>query len=122
MSADQSSIDEGMRVNSVLVPVSDMSAACAFLADIVKLPMKFRDGERYAAFDLQGLTLALLGADERMLDQPALGIRTGNLQAALAGMEAAGASIAAPVSAGPHELRSSARLPGGMSVIVSQKT
>ncbi len=109
-------------VNALMVPVADMEAACTFLTGVLGLALKFRDGDRYAAFELQGLTLALLGQEERVVTQPAIGIRVDDMEGTITRMQAAGAAMATPVTAGPHELRGVVRMPGGIDAVLSQKT
>jgi predicted enzyme related to lactoylglutathione lyase len=109
-----------MTPHSILIPVSDMTQAVAFCRDVLGLPLKFQDGERYAAFAFGTLTLALLGAEERVADGPALGLRTDDIAAALAQCLAGGGAILREVETGPHELRAVVASPAG-AIVLSQK-
>ena len=50
------------KIGNVYYRVQDMQAAVDFYADVLGLPLKFRDGDNWAAFDVAGVTLAVEGA------------------------------------------------------------
>ena len=49
------------RLGNVFFAVEDLDAAATFYGDVLGLPVKFRDGDRWMAFDASGTTLALAG-------------------------------------------------------------
>lgn len=110
-----------MTPTGVLIPTSDMDAAVTFLRDVVRLPLKFRDGDRYCAFQLGDLVLALVGEDERIVPAPALTVRAEDLAGALAAAVAGGGRIERPPERGPHEHRAVVEIPGGGLVVLSAK-
>ncbi|MDT5028932.1 MAG: hypothetical protein QOE61_5358 [Micromonosporaceae bacterium] len=85
---------DNARVSNILWPVADLTAALAFYRDVVCLPVKFTDGERFAALDAGGTTLALV---------------------------AGGAAVVSPATEGPHEVRTVLRDPAGQLVVVYMK-
>jgi flavin reductase len=92
-------------VGNVIYPVADMARAVTFYRDIVGLQLKFQDGDKWAAFDCRGTTLAL----ERRATEKGAARRvkvslkaSGDLEALVSKLRGAGASVGA-VSTGAHE-------------------
>ncbi|MDM4771322.1 VOC family protein [Solimonas sp. SE-A11] len=110
-----------MKAHTLLYPVDRLDPAIDFFRDTLGLPLKFRDGERYAALDAGGLTLGLAAGEERIVDRPALALRVDDLDAALARLLEQGATLLRPVENGPHERRTVLQAPGGHPLIVSAK-
>jgi len=110
-----------MKIHTLLYPVDRLEPAIAFFRDTLGLPLKFRDGERYAALDAGSLTLGLAAGEERIVDRPALALRVDDLEDALAGLLAAGASLLRPAEEGPHETRAVLQAPGGHPLVLSAK-
>ncbi len=110
-----------MKAHTLLYPVERLDPAIGFFRDALGLPLKFRDGDRYAALDAGGLTLGLAAGEERIVDEPALAFRVDDLDAALARLLEQGADILRPPEDGPHERRAVLRAPGGHPLIVSTK-
>lgn len=108
-----------MKATSIVVPVTDLDAACAFYRDALNLTLKFRDGNRYCAFDLGGFGLALVAGEERIIDEPALTVKVEKLGAAVASLQIRGAAIVQPAERGPHEHRAVLRAPGGALCVLS---
>lgn len=52
------------RVGNVLHPVDDVEHAARSSGDVFGFALKFADGDRYAALDAGGVTLALAGTAE----------------------------------------------------------
>jgi hypothetical protein len=104
------------------LPVRATGDVVAFLRDTLGLPLKIQDGDRYAAFQFGGLTLALLGESERIVEQPALCFRVDDVVSSLTAAEAAGAEAIRGVEQGPHEKRAVVRIPGGSVLVLSEKT
>jgi catechol 2,3-dioxygenase-like lactoylglutathione lyase family enzyme len=97
------------RLSAVMLNVEDMDKACAFYRDTMGLTLKFRDGDRYAAFDAGGVTLALAGQSERGASPVALNFKVADLPAALDRLAAGGARLESGPVEGPHEKRAALR-------------
>jgi catechol 2,3-dioxygenase-like lactoylglutathione lyase family enzyme len=110
-----------MKIHTLLYPVDRLDPAVAFFRDTLGLPLKFRDGERYAALDAGSLTLGLAAGEERIVDRPALALRTDDLDGAMARLLAAGARVLSPAEEGPHETRAVLQAPGGHPLVLSAK-
>lgn len=110
---------EAPRIGNVLYAVDDLDGAVAFYRDALGLPVKVRDGTRYAGLDGGGVTLALVTADEDVAaGTPAAAIRVADVPAALARAVAAGAVLLRGPEAGPHEIRAALRDPAGNVVVL----
>ena len=97
-------------LRQVIVPVADVVQAAEAIAAQLGLELRFRDGDRWAAFDAGGLTLALAGPGE----QPAgggiaLGVKVADLDAALERVAAEGGEVLEDVREGEHERRATCR-------------
>jgi catechol 2,3-dioxygenase-like lactoylglutathione lyase family enzyme len=58
-------MDDGiLKIGNAVFTVSDMDRSVRFYEGLLGRPLKFRDGNRWAAFDVGGTTLALASADE----------------------------------------------------------
>lgn len=113
-----------MQARLLLYPVADIDTALPFFTEALGLPVKFRDGDRYCALDAGALTLALVAGEERLVDQPALAFKVDegdDIAAAIARLEAAGATVAQPAAQGPHETRAVMRTPEGFALVLSAK-
>ena len=110
-----------MKAHTLLYPVERLDPAIGFFRDALGLPLKFRDGERYAALDAGGLTLGLAAGEERIVDRPALALRVDDLDEALARLLEQGADILRQPEDGPHERRAVLRAPGGHPLVISAK-
>jgi len=106
------------RIGNVFYVVSDMDAAVAFYQHELGLTLKFRDGDRWAAFDVGGATLALAASSEAGGAPPGSGavvsLRVADAErwAETAGMETG------PVETGPHERRVRITDPDGNRLVV----
>ncbi|MEV0588265.1 VOC family protein [Nonomuraea sp. NPDC050310] len=98
-----------MKLGNVLIPVADLDEAIAFYG----LPVKFRDGDRFAALDGGGVTVALAGPGEHLLPAAAPAYKVTGLEQAVAGFVARGATVEREPESGPHELRAALRDPDG---------
>ena len=107
------------KIGNVLHPVPDVDAAVRFYRDAFGLPAKFVDGDRYAALDAGGTTLALVGPAEDVTGGvPAASFKVADVAAALAALVAGGGSVVRQPERGPHEVRAVARDPWGNTVVV----
>ncbi|MEV4225218.1 MULTISPECIES: VOC family protein [Nonomuraea] len=98
-----------MRLGNVLIPVTDLDQAIAFYG----LPVRFRDGDRFAALDAGGVTIALAGPAEHVTASAAPSYRVDDTAAAVAELAARGAEVVRAPEAGPHETRAVLRDPSG---------
>jgi hypothetical protein len=106
---------------ALLIPVAVMNSAIEFFVDGLGAELKFRDGDRYCALRLQELEIALVSEDERIVEAPALTLRSDALPGDLEKLVATGSTVVRPVETGPHERRAVVDAPVGMAVILSQK-
>lgn len=107
-----------MKVGHLLLPVSDLEAALAFYRDVLGLTVRFRDGDRYAALDGGGTTIALAAAGEQPVGgRPALGLKVDGVARAAAALRAAGAAVGDVVDGG-HERRAVVRDPDGNVLVL----
>jgi len=94
-----------LRLGHVRYPVTDMERAVAFYRDVVGLPLKWRDGDAWAAFDAGGATLALerrsVGAHQPAGVMASLKIGR-DLDRFVQALREAGATVTA-AEAGAHE-------------------
>jgi predicted enzyme related to lactoylglutathione lyase len=106
------------RVGNVLYPAPDVERLVAFYRDALGLPVKFQDGDRFAALDGGAVTFALAGREEDVAGGPAVSFKVDDVEATVERLIAAGADIIRPPEAGPHEVRAVVRDPAGNPVIV----
>jgi predicted enzyme related to lactoylglutathione lyase len=108
-----------VRIGNVLHPVADVEAAVRFYATAFGLETKFVDGDRYAALDAGGTTLALAGPGEDVTGGvPAASFKVPDVAAALASVVARGGSVVRPPEPGPHEVRAVVRDPWGNTLVI----
>jgi predicted enzyme related to lactoylglutathione lyase len=111
--------EQAPRIGNVLHPVRDLGSAVTFYRDVVGLPLRFQDGDRFAAFNGGGTTLALVAGDEDVTEgQAAVSLLVNDVAAAASRMVAGGAAVLLPPSDGPHETRAVLRGPDGHLVVV----
>lgn len=107
------------RIGTVLHPVPDVAAAVGFYGDVLGFGTKFVDGDRYAALDAGGVTLALAGPAEDVTGGvPAASVKVADVAATLAAIAAAGGAVVREAEQGPHEVRGVARDPWGNTIVV----
>ncbi len=106
------------KVGMVIYPVASLDAAASFYGEALGLPVRFRDGDRFCAFDGGGVTVALAAGAERLCDTPAVSYQVDDLEGAVATLSAAGASVLRPIEEGPHERRAVLRDPSGNAFVV----
>lgn len=109
-------------LGNVLYPTADLQAALAFYGDALGLPVKFADGDRYAALDGGGATFALAGAAEDVTGgRPAASFRVPDVAAAVQRLVGAGATVVRPPEEGPHEIRAVLDDPWGNPLVLYAK-
>lgn len=107
------------RLGQVLHPVADVAAATAFYGAVFGFAAKFSDGDRYAALDAGGATLALAGPAEDITGgKAAAAVKVADVDAAIRALTEAGGSLVRAPERGPHETRAVAADPWGNLVIV----
>jgi predicted enzyme related to lactoylglutathione lyase len=98
------------RVRQIIVPVDDVAAATDHYTEELGLRVRFIDGDRWAALELNGLALALAGpAEQPAGGQIALGVKVTDIDAALARFSREGGAIVTPPYEGDHERRACVR-------------
>lgn len=96
----------GIELGHVILPVADLDAALAFCERALDLPLKFRDGARYAALDGGHGTLALAApAEQPVAGAVAIGLKVADLDAVEARVREAGAKVVGERSESAHESR-----------------
>ena len=112
---------EIQRIGNVFYVVEDMDAAVAFYGDTLGLPLKFRDGDRWATFDVAGATLALATSEEAGGAQPGSGavvsLRVADAQSWARDAAARGVELG-PVETRSHERRIRLTDPDGNRLVV----
>ncbi|MDV6246319.1 VOC family protein [Rhodococcus opacus] len=112
-------MSEPPRLRNVLHPVTDVSAAIAYYSDALELSSKFIDGDRYAALDAGGVTLALVGPDEDVTGGvAAASLKVSSLTETLDKIRQHGGVILNPAHDGPHETRAVVQDPWGNVVVI----
>lgn len=102
------------RVGHVLLPTDDLDAALRFYGDVLGLPLRFRDGDRYAALDGGGTTIALAAPEEQpAVGRTAIGLKVDDVRATAERLRAAGITLLGEVEETDHELRVGFRDPDG---------
>jgi catechol 2,3-dioxygenase-like lactoylglutathione lyase family enzyme len=105
------------KLGNVFYRVSDMDAAVTFYAQVLGLPLKFRDGNNWAAFDVAGVTLALEGGAPQ--GGATVSLRVSDLDQVVATLRQSGARVSEPVD-GPHERRAELTDPAGNTLVLYQ--
>jgi len=105
------------RLGHVILPVSDMDRAVQFCAEVLGLELRFRDGDRYAAFDAGGATLALAApAEQSAPGRVTVALRVDDVTAARARL--APATEVGAVQDSAHERRVSFTDPDGNAFVI----
>ncbi|GAA2091623.1 VOC family protein [Actinomadura alba] len=106
------------RIGNVMYPVDDVGAAVRFYRDVLGLEMRFQDGERFAALDGEGTTLAIAGPQERVVSGPVVSFKVDDVTAMVDRLTAAGALLVRGPEEGPHEVRAVLRDPAGNPLVL----
>jgi hypothetical protein len=95
-----------MKLKAVLIPVPELDPAIALLQNELGLALKFRDGQRYAAFEAVPMNLTLACEQERIVQRPALVIEVvDDIHNLVERLVNAGVALRHPLEQGPHEWR-----------------
>jgi lactoylglutathione lyase len=93
-------------VRMVVLSTDDLDGSIQFYTETLGMPLKFRDGAHYAALDGGSITLALATAvDHPMPGKVVVGIKTADVDAAAAAIEANGGAIVKGPYDDAHERR-----------------
>jgi predicted enzyme related to lactoylglutathione lyase len=93
-------------VRMVVLSTDDLDGSIQFYTETLGMPLKFRDGAHYAALDGGSITLALATAvDHPMPGKVVVGIKTADVDAAAAVIEANGGAIVKGPYDDAHERR-----------------
>jgi catechol 2,3-dioxygenase-like lactoylglutathione lyase family enzyme len=105
------------RIGNVFYRVADMDAAVRFYTDVLGFGLKLRDGDRWAAFDVGGATLAVEGGAHGCPGGATVSLRVDGLAALVADLRAKGATVS-DVTTGPHERRAELHDPAGNQLVL----
>jgi predicted enzyme related to lactoylglutathione lyase len=98
------------RLRQIILPVGDLGAAIDHYTSTLGLSVQFRDGERWAALDLGGMSLCLAGPGEQPAGaEVALGVKVAELDAAIVRLSRQGGTVVSGAYDGPHERRATIR-------------
>ena len=87
-------------VKMIVLSTDDLDESIRFYTQTLEMPLKFRDGARFAALDAGPVTLALATAvDHPIPGQVVVGIKTADVDASAKAVEASGGGIVN----GPHD-------------------
>lgn len=93
-------------VRMILLSTDDLDASVEFYTTTLGMPLKFRDGDHFAAIDGGSVTIALATAiDHPIPGQVVVGVKTPDVDAAAAAVEAGGGAIATAPYDDAHERR-----------------
>jgi lactoylglutathione lyase len=93
-------------VRMVVLSTDDLDESIQFYTETLGMPLKFRDGAHYAALEGGSITLALATAvDHPMPGKVVVGIKTADVDAAAAAIEANGGAIVKGPYDDAHERR-----------------
>jgi catechol 2,3-dioxygenase-like lactoylglutathione lyase family enzyme len=105
------------RIGNVFYRAPDMDSAVRFYTEVLGLPLKFRDGDRWAAFDVGGATLAIEGGQSGGPGGATVSLRVDGLDDVVNQLRSKGAHVS-DVQTGPHERRATLRDPAGNELIL----
>jgi lactoylglutathione lyase len=93
-------------VRMVVLSTDDLDASIRFYTETLGMSLKFRDGAHYAALDGGSITVALATAvDHPMPGTVVVGIKTADVDAAAAAIEANGGAVVKGPYDDAHERR-----------------
>lgn len=106
------------RLGNVFYRTNDMDAAVRFYSEVLGFPIKLRDGDRWAAFDVGGTTLAVEGgAAGGAAGGATVSLRCDGLAEVVADLRARGAQVSDPET-GPHERKAQLTDPAGNVLVL----
>lgn len=103
----------GIEKMGVFYEVHDMERAVRFYREVLGLTLRFRDGDNWAAFDINGLSFALEGGHGSVREGGGkVSFKTSDLDSFVAKLRAARVDVEGP-TIGAHERRALVRDPEG---------
>ena len=102
------------RIGNVFYRAPNMDAAVHFYSEVLGFQIKFRDGDKWAAFDVGGATLALEGGAPH---GATVSLRADGLSKVVEQLRSRGAMVS-DVLTGPHERRATLTDPAGNELIL----
>jgi catechol 2,3-dioxygenase-like lactoylglutathione lyase family enzyme len=105
------------RIGNVFYRVPDMDAAVHFYTEVLGFGLKLRDGDRWAAFDVGGMTLAVEGGTPGGRGGATVSLRVDGLSAVVTDLKGKGADVG-DVETGPHERKAQLRDPAGNVLVL----
>jgi hypothetical protein len=114
-------MEPAIKIRSILIPVEDLDGALAWMTSELGCAIRFRDGDRYVELDASGQSLALVAQSERLVDRPALSVRTEDLNGAIDALQRRGSEVVQAPVRGPHETRAVLKAPGDVLLVLSSK-
>ncbi|WP_028937221.1 VOC family protein [Pseudonocardia spinosispora] len=114
--ADQ---EQPAKIGNVLHPVGDVGAAISFYRDTFGFGLKFADGDRYAALDAGGTTLALASPEDDITGGiVSASVKVADVGQAVEAVVAAGGTVVRAPEQGPHEVAALVRDPWNNLIII----
>lgn len=93
-------------VRMILLSTDDLDESIRFYTETLGMSLKFRDGTHFAAIDAGSVTIALATSiDHPIPGQVVVGVKTPDVDAAVAGIEAAGGAVVRAAYDDAHERR-----------------
>src|SRR6266550_485760 len=105
------------RIGNVFYRVSEMDAAVRFYTEVLGFGLKLRDGDRWAAFDVGGVTLGVEGGTPGGPGGATVSLRVDGLDAVVADLGSNGADVG-DIQSGPHERKAALRDPAGNQLVL----
>jgi predicted enzyme related to lactoylglutathione lyase len=106
-----------LRIGNVFYRALDMDAAVRFYTQTLGFGLKLRDADRWAAFDVGGMTLAIEGGAPGGPGGATVSLRVDDLAAVVADLRAKGANVG-DIEVGPHEQRALLTDPAGNTLVL----
>lgn len=108
-----------VKIGNVLHPVGDVAAAVSFYRETFGFGLKFADGDRYAALDAGGTTLALASPEDDVTGGVAsASFKVGDVAEAAGAVVAAGGTVVREPLRGAHEVTAVVRDPWHNMIIL----
>lgn len=107
------------RVKMVVLSTDDLDESIAFYVDVLGFPLRFRDGDRFAALDGGGVTIGLAVAEDHPIPgEVVVGIGAQDVDGIARAVESAGGLVLAPPHDDAHERRAIARDGCGNGIVI----
>jgi predicted enzyme related to lactoylglutathione lyase len=108
------------KLGNVYYSYPNTEEAARFFENVLQLPLKFRDGDRWIAFDLAGTTFAVAKQGDGAPAEGAgamLSLKTDDLDGMVAELRGRGATVSDPRDA-HHERTALLSAPGGHTIVL----